>query len=342
MSITISIKQHSWLKLKKYIPLIQHCKPPPCTPESLPCIENLSLSPSNQFPLLQLPAELRNIIYHFALVMGTIDLWPQEVADVKDPHPVVTWQEKPSSETSLEPYPGWTRAVRQQGDLEYLRKNKAVCLLRCSRQVYNESHKIFWQKNTFQFSGRGSLVGVEQFLRTIGAENLELIERLNIRYPAHTIWTGRGDRKVWLDQFSKHSPELRLVDVGHEHSHYLEHLVRVRQILADSEQPKEIRLILPNGFATFDIDLEDSYIAEELLKLSKLARLVFVVQRGAFCRLKKPIEQAEEYNMDYIFEAGCFLVKDQQEYEKIEVRTIEEHSSPRYYDVPKSTLRITN
>ncbi|KAI9723742.1 MAG: hypothetical protein M1812_001042 [Candelaria pacifica] len=337
--------QHSWIRLKRFTSLLWHSKPRPSTQEKVPCIEDLNLSTITPFQFLKLPAEIRNIIYNYALVMGTIDLWPQEVADVEDPNPVILRQEQPSFGSSIKPYPGWTRAVRQQDDLEYLRKHKAVSLLRCSRQLYNECHMIFWQNNTFQFSGRGSMVGLESFLKTIGAGNQKLIERLNVRYPANCIWEDRADRKVWLDQFSKHSPELRLVDVGHKEGDYLKHMKKVRQILSDSEKPKELQLILPNSFTTYDFYLDESYVADELKRLGKVAKLVFVVQRGAYCRLEKPERQAIEYNMDFIFEAACFVIERDRgydSYQRLELKGTLDYSFPRTYDVPMQRLRVMN
>src|ERR1700761_3072809 len=87
-------------------------------------------------PLLDLPREIRDLIYHFALTKPTpIDLWPQKflVGDEQRNIPRL-WQRL---EKKGPPNPSYW--VRHQQDLEYVRKEMAVNILATCMQIYDEA-----------------------------------------------------------------------------------------------------------------------------------------------------------------------------------------------------------
>ena len=106
---------------------------------------------------LLLPGEICNHIYRAALVKpGCIDLCPDDWLPLHEAEEV-RFQRNPEAydpysavfqDTSAPTLPKF----RHQQDLQYVRQNLAVGLLRTCLQVRREAMGIFWSENRFRFS----------------------------------------------------------------------------------------------------------------------------------------------------------------------------------------------
>ena len=106
-------------------------------------------------PLLDLPGEIREKIYRYALTKPEpINLWPNSF------HPYMIGDSDRERRSST------LRAVRNQHDLLYVRKEMATGLLGTCRMVYDEAAYYFWSENTFRFSGKGGWHGLLRVCNT--------------------------------------------------------------------------------------------------------------------------------------------------------------------------------
>ncbi|KAI4231004.1 MAG: hypothetical protein LQ349_005897, partial [Xanthoria aureola] len=99
------------------------------TPPPNHCIKSSNLSQSK---FLQLPTEVRCIIYSFCLI---------------SPFPIIVWRGKrPHTRTDILP-----SLERDRQTTLSSTQNLALGLLRCSTTVATESAQIFYSKNSFRF-----------------------------------------------------------------------------------------------------------------------------------------------------------------------------------------------
>ena len=127
--------------------------------------KNQNIQNIQDSPFLNLPAEIRELIYFAALVRSTpIDLWPMK------------YENRDEDEES--------RCVfRLQEDLELVRKEMATGLFTTCKQISHQASSIFWSKNTFRFSGDIYWFGVRRFLGTIGPRALSQLQSLELFAP---------------------------------------------------------------------------------------------------------------------------------------------------------------
>lgn len=124
-------------------------------------MERPAWRPLQNSSFLNLPSEIRNLIYHFALVREKpIDLWPQDNRGMTC-HALLPPSPLDVGEIEY-------RRVRYQEDLLYVREEMAVGISRTCSQIFNEAAEIFWMENHFRFSGRGGWQGFLRFFLTIG------------------------------------------------------------------------------------------------------------------------------------------------------------------------------
>ncbi|KAF2812293.1 uncharacterized protein BDZ99DRAFT_518151 [Mytilinidion resinicola] len=108
---------------------------------------------ASAFRFMDLPGELRNRIYEFALVLDhPLDLWPMNGLALG----LSNMESKPAIQS---------RDEILQKDIA----NINVDLLRVSKQVYQETVGMLYGHNTFQFSGHRAFVPMTAFLRHIGS-----------------------------------------------------------------------------------------------------------------------------------------------------------------------------
>jgi len=147
---------------------------------------------------LNLPAEIKILIYHLALVKPHhIDLVPADYLELDDSaqDPLLEQKliRKRAKCTSCHKRPGdacacvcvWT--LRYQRDLQFVRKELATGLLATCKQIFNEAQYIYWHENTFRFTDDCLWYGVRRFLATIGSRARSQLRSLEIRAPIFGI-----------------------------------------------------------------------------------------------------------------------------------------------------------
>jgi hypothetical protein len=152
---------------------------------------------------LNLPGEVRTLIYRAALVKDTpIDLWPNKFIEDNTADPTLLNRLFISKHTEDRSSVEWV-TVRDQHDLQYVRKNMATGILATCKQVRMEATMLFWGENSFRFSGDFDWTGLRRFLTTIGPEARSRIRSLEVAPPGwlgvclHPFgWTTLDARKV--------------------------------------------------------------------------------------------------------------------------------------------------
>jgi len=170
-------------------------------------------------PFLRLPGEIRNRIYGYSLTKHdrVIDLWPYAKLDAvkvsNDPsNPELQRRAQRLVEEikyKEEQYRDEASCFRHQQDLEYVRKQLAIGLLRTCQQVYREAFIFFYGYNLFSFSDDCNHEAVRRFLTTIGTRAKKEIRCLQIAYPY--TWAIDDDR--FVPQDAKSHPKLRLAKI---------------------------------------------------------------------------------------------------------------------------------
>ncbi|KAF2116084.1 hypothetical protein BDV96DRAFT_645430 [Lophiotrema nucula] len=143
------------------------------------------------FPLLQMPGEIRNRIYHCALVSRRpIDFWP-----------IVSY----SSETAFD-HTGidHTTVLFQQ------LKEINVHLLLVSRQVYKETVGILYGCNRFRFSDRRGWTVLNGWLTHINL-NCNLLTNISVAYPDWASTELMSSGQPFADRHPRESEEMRTI-----------------------------------------------------------------------------------------------------------------------------------
>ncbi|KAI9878828.1 MAG: hypothetical protein M1830_010397 [Pleopsidium flavum] len=129
---------------------------------------------------LRLSAEIRNIIYGFALVReDPIDLWPaSENVDI-------TAGPRASRSTGANAgpryYSGDTMPVAAA--ILAMRQGLGVNLLRSCKTINNEATAVFYGGNDFRFTMEDGWLPLQNFLTTIGKQNRGHIKSLSVFVP---------------------------------------------------------------------------------------------------------------------------------------------------------------
>ncbi|KAF2728051.1 hypothetical protein EJ04DRAFT_120021 [Polyplosphaeria fusca] len=119
-----------------------------------------------QSPFLQLPAEIRTMIYHCALVpTRPIDLWP-----------ILT-------NAALFFVPVTLADIAHDLAVGEQLREVNVNLLRVSRQIYREAHDILYACNRFRFSDRGGDMIMSAWLTHLQWKS-NLISNISVCYPS--------------------------------------------------------------------------------------------------------------------------------------------------------------
>jgi hypothetical protein len=164
-------------------------------------------------PFLQLPGEIRTLIYRAALTRSTpLDLYPHKF--IICPESCDELSERLSKQKNLGPKPwNWrcTINVRDQYDLAYIRKEMATGFLGTCKQVQKEATMIFWRENTFRFSGDCEWEGIRRFLTTIGVEARKRIRHLELSLPLGLQPRVNINTPAYYDSKAKNHPKLHMV-----------------------------------------------------------------------------------------------------------------------------------
>ncbi len=258
---------------------------------------------------LKLPAEIRNHIYELALVKDApIDLFP-EVPDlnkpVKSSSLMLNQHTKVVEEVS--------RNTRAQGDLEFVRKELAVGLLRTCRQIFLETVKIFYGDNTFYFTGGDSehaWMMAYRFLLTIGPTYngpgaRQYVNRIGVHLPSEREPPLARNK---LNLLSKNWPKMHMAKVTA--AFYEGHMNPCISLLANDKTLKELHLVVPSGWTQGYHSFQDSLIEDYKeafdLLLPFLSRTILRVQKDAFLDLVNPVEAVNKLGWELLLEEGSY------------------------------------
>lgn len=224
---------------------------------------------------LDLPAEIRNQIYHLALVREAgqkIALWPEYSHD-EDRRGLYTL-----------PIPRHTAFEKQAvlakyyPDLLYVRKELAVGLLATCRQVHDEAAWIFWSGNHFSFSGYFGWHVLLRFLSTIGEDARVHLRCLSIAAPFFSMKNPPVDRIFvkFLDEYNIYASEMRLTKAYPGLSVWEPVPIgELCEILETFRKIKTVSLVVPRGQRMHSsIDFEERCTRLRLLKITLSLEIV--------------------------------------------------------------------
>jgi hypothetical protein len=208
---------------------------------------------TQQSPFLDLPGEIRSLIYRAALTRPTpLDLYPHEF--IRCPESLEELDERMSKPKNLGPKPRSstkTIVVRDQYDLAYIRKEMATGLLGTCKQIRNESTIIFWRENTFRFSGDFGWEGIRRFLTTIGPDARQRLHHLELSPPWNLEAQSYTSPLQYYHSIAKNHPKLRMakmLPVGRYFSQKDANLEHVLTMIKLEGFLKELRFIVPAGW----------------------------------------------------------------------------------------------
>ncbi|KAL8923362.1 MAG: hypothetical protein Q9208_004632 [Pyrenodesmia sp. 3 TL-2023] len=141
--------------------------------------------------------------------------------------------------------------VRDQRDLQLIRKHLAPGLLTTCSQVRLEAMPFFWGGNIFTFTGNGGWQGLLRFLLTIGPDARRFIKELQVSVPIGVeYWSGHNHNAknhAYLDGRSKNHPKLHMVKIPNQ-----DELSAVRQVVDIMLQDNAVRkLILSTPYRSY-------------------------------------------------------------------------------------------
>lgn len=162
-------------------------------------MERPARRPLQNSSFLNLPNEIQNRIYYFALVREKpIDLWPQTHRG--------TARQVLLLPSTLNVGESKYRRVRYQEHLFYVRDEMAVGLLRVCYQTFKEAAGIFRVENHFRFSGSGGCQGLLRFFLTIGPLARSWVRKISVQAPPCLRWSERTCNSVYSNIEPSPSP----------------------------------------------------------------------------------------------------------------------------------------
>lgn len=288
-------------------------------------------------PFLDLPGEIRTLIYEAALIKPTpIDLWPHKYVEQPESDPVLMARIKKSEEEynirncindwRVRQEPRWKPKFRLQEDLQYARKEMATGLLATCKQISREATPIFWCQNTFRFSSDADWLGVRRFLETIGPEAICRLRKLEIFVPILCnpllLESGTPPTIDWETiREAKNVPKLHMAKAGLGVKGQLDadqNMEIVTSLLAKAMATLELYLVLPRGFALNFAQGElvpNIYFPEQLQTKRPFTKVTVVVEAGAVVYTRDSPESHHEIasnGANFVLMPGSFW-KDREE-----------------------------
>ena len=287
--------------------------------------DNIRMPSQRASPFLALPGEIRAMIYRACLVKpGAIDLWPHTFVENQDTIPELVARTKKLA--FRKPHRVAFLYFRHQKDLEHVRKQMAVALLRTCRQVWNEAAHLFWRENVWRFSTDRGWEAIRRFLTTVGERPRSMIKHLEIIAPIFCDVT-HGDpltfdseRTLPASAACKNHPKLRMLK-GDGNMNLVMDLLKREWSTAS----KNIRFLIPDGWTldertfTNNVMMQNAWaqLRQELMTsqddithFMELAdtpwlKKVLVIKRGGELRGSNYIQLLHSEGVDVIVEKGA-------------------------------------
>lgn len=287
-------------------------------------------------PFLRLPAEIRIMIYRFALIRNQpIDLWPHlyhgnvESSSTGD-------LPKELLENPLK--------IRHQESLTYVRKKMATGLLGTCRQIYQEAAMFFWAENLFKFSGRSGWQGLLRFLLTIGPAARSRIRRLDVHAPIYMRWPVKDKDGKDLNGRSKNLPKMHMIKIPQENHLDTVAKQRVCAVLEQDRTLEELNFVIPAGFRNGDATEFGGYTEDHTMKTEALERIqtldflkkTIIVESGGYLAVKNGPAQILQQGWDLVCLPGSSILEkdndgilswDYKKQEVVETRRWTAHGS---------------
>ncbi|TLD35522.1 hypothetical protein E2P81_ATG01825 [Venturia nashicola] len=259
---------------------------------------------------LKLPAEIRTLIYRAALVKNTsIDLWPHRFIKENRAHSdLLERLRKNVRDDSL--IDG--TLVRDQHDLNYVRKEMATGLLATCKQINREATMLFWRENAFRFSNDFDWRGIRRFLIAIGPEARSRIRSLEVSPPG---WTDDRTYQIIDDQqyiaspkmaAAKNHPKMHMPKAHHVFG-FQDNFRFVCEMLRSEQTLQRLNLVVLNGWqlGCFD-NIHCEYPSVQTSVLLDLQSL------KQFCAVSVILESGSamtgQCNREFLNEVGITLV----------------------------------
>lgn len=289
-------------------------------------MERPARRPLQNSSFLNLPNEIRNRIYHFALVREKpIDLWPQTHRGTTChvlllPSPLNVTERK-------------YRRVRYQEDLLYVREEMAVGILRACYQTFKEASGIFWMENHFRFSGRGGWQGLLRFFLTIGPLARAWIRKISVHAPLYLRWSERTCNSVHsnfepspsptpflsadLDGLSKNWPKMHMARIKSEEQPESEARQLVCAMINKDRSLEDLFFIIPDGFRNGDLTDYGGYevgLWGETTLLNKIRKLDFlkitvIFEEGSYLAVENGVDSITRQGWDLICMPGSLVLE---------------------------------
>jgi len=259
---------------------------------------------------LNLPGEIRTLIYRAALVRDTpLDLWPNKFFEDNGADPILLRRLLTSRKTEDRNLVEWI-TVRDQHDLQYVRKEMATGILGTCKQVWMEASWLFWCENSFRFSGDFEWIGLRRFLTTVGPEARSRIRSLEVVPPG---WLNhylcpidpsqiRVERKML---YAKNHPKMHMVKCLPYHSEKDRHhrysgdtartkdnVRYVCEMLRAEATLRKLDLVVPKGWSLdqlaevpFAWNHQPTFLSS-LQKLSHSLEIHLTLETGSRCSVR--------------------------------------------------------
>ena len=263
-------------------------------------------------PFLRLPAEIRIMIYQYALIRNQpIDLWP---------HLYHGTLESGSTDLPIELQENPLK-IRHQESLTYVRKQMSTGLLGTCRQIYAEAVMFFWAENLFKFSGRSGWQGLLRFLLTIGPAARSRIRRLDVHAPIYMRWPIKDKDGKDLNGRSKNLPKMHMVKIPQENHLDTVAKQRVCAILEQDRTLEELNFVIPADFRNGDGTDFGGYTEDHTMKTEALERIqtldfvkmTVVVEKGGYLAVRNGPEQILQQGWDLICLPGSSILEKEKE-----------------------------
>jgi hypothetical protein len=258
-------------------------------------------------PFLDLPGEIRTLIYRAALVRDKpIDLWPAKYIEFPAEDPSLGKRIDKARENG-----GSTPVFRKQEDLQHVRKEMAIGLVATCQQVQREAGHLFWRENTFRFSSDIEWYGIRRFLSAIGPRPISLLQNLEIFAPLFEtdgLESAPGSNIHFSDIYeAKNEPKMHMPKARRQacnDSALARNVDFVCQLLDDAQVCLDMHLILPHGFAAIQTDYPD--IPENICIGPNFSNLTLFVEAGAFLNGSGYPSELVQREINVVCQTGSF------------------------------------